>query len=141
MNWTSFCTSTVVACRQLYKNRSSRKIDSQTLLSREYDFLRISFPGRPIFIQFVPGSPPAPPTSMTSSDSPCRRAPSPACQGFQIKINSPFIQGDQDCGLKFDFIDFDGSSIILPSCHAMTSLPNFQLPKQNWVDRGTNQIE
>ena len=42
----------------MYKNGSSRKIDSQILFPREYDFpkkLRISFPGRPIFIQFVPG--------------------------------------------------------------------------------------
>ena len=48
---------------QLYKNRSARKIDSRRLFSKEYDFpktfflLRICFPGRPIFIQFVPGPP------------------------------------------------------------------------------------
>ena len=29
-----------VLWRQLYKNRSSRKIDSQRLFSREYDFLK-----------------------------------------------------------------------------------------------------
>ena len=46
--------------RQLYKNRSSRKIDSQRLFSREFDFgktfsfTEISFVGRPIFIQFIP---------------------------------------------------------------------------------------
>ena len=50
------------ACRsQLYKNRSSRKIYSQRLFfeenrtsQRPFLLLKISFPGRPIFIQFVP---------------------------------------------------------------------------------------
>ena len=40
---------------QLYKNSSSRKIDSWRLFSREYDFPKtFSLPGRPIFIQLPP---------------------------------------------------------------------------------------
>ena len=45
----------LVGWRKLYKNRSSRKINSQRLLSRPLLLLRISFPGRHIFIQFIPG--------------------------------------------------------------------------------------
>ena len=54
------CDRWIFSWRQLYKNRSSRKIDSQRLFSREYYFPKtfspteLSFPGRPIFIQFVP---------------------------------------------------------------------------------------
>ena len=46
---------------ELYKNRSSRKIDSWRLCLREYDFPKtfslteISCPRRPIFIQLPPG--------------------------------------------------------------------------------------
>ena len=46
--------------RQLYKNRSSRKIVSRSLFSREYDFTKTfsltenQFSERPIYIQFIP---------------------------------------------------------------------------------------
>ena len=45
---------------ELYKNRSSRKIYSRRLFSREYDFWKTfsltenQFSGRPIFTQFIP---------------------------------------------------------------------------------------
>ena len=49
------------------------------------------------------------------------------------------VQGEQG-GLKLDFVDFNLG--VLPVClFAMPSLPNFDLPKQNWADRGTYQIE
>ena len=49
-----------VVWRQLHKNRSSRKIDSQTIFKRiglperPFLLLRISFPGRPIFYTIHP---------------------------------------------------------------------------------------
>ena len=51
----------------------------------------------------------------------------------QYKI---YIQGDYG-GLMLDFVDFD-SEVPPVSPFAMPSLPNFHLPKQNWVGRGIN---
>ena len=49
------------------------------------------------------------------------------------------IQGDHS-GLWLDFVDFH--SRVPPVCpFAMQSLPNLHLPKQNWANRGTNQIK
>ena len=43
-------------------------------------------------------------------------------------------------GLRLDFVDFN-SGVPPASPFAMSALPNFHPPKQNWAGRGTNRIK
>ena len=54
-------------------------------------------------------------------------------------IDSEYLQCDQGV-LRLDFVNFHLG--VPPVCSfAMPFLPNFHQPKQNWADRGTNQIK
>ena len=71
---------------QLYKNRSSRKIDSQILFSREYDFTKTfsltenPFSRKTYFYRFIPGPPTRAPYRVCGlgAASHCWASPQPA---------------------------------------------------------------
>ena len=60
---------------------------------------------------------------------------------FYIDVNIRFYSNEDHIqGEHSDFANFNSG--VLPVCpFAMPSLPNFHSAKQNWADRGTNQIQ